>query len=155
MDLPSYTAIGLCSYWGSYGDYDQLWSPCWQLQCTIIQGANYMATRTMLAILVYVFWWVFPDVGEKIGSHVLGRTINKLNRAFFDRVADEMPPDIDMFSLGVKLPLQMSECNSGLVIWVKNDQVFEWSKDFTKKALKPNKFLGCVHRSYVFCFGCW
>ena len=55
-------------------------------------------------------------LGEKIGSHVLGRTINKLDRALFDRVADEMPMDIDMFSSGVKLPLQMSKHNSRLVI---------------------------------------
>ena len=94
-------------------------------------------------------------LGEKIGSHVLGSTINKLYRALFDRVVDEMPTEIDMFSSGMKLPLRMSEHNSGLVIWVKNDQVFEWLKDFTKKSPKPNKFLGCVCSSYIFCFGYW
>ena len=56
------------------------------------------------------------QLGEKIGSHVLSRTLNKLNRAFFNRVVDEVPPDVNMFSSGVKLPLQMSKHNSRLVI---------------------------------------
>jgi hypothetical protein len=37
-------------------------------------------------------------LGETVGGHVLGRTINKLDRAIFDRVADEMPLDVDMFN---------------------------------------------------------
>jgi hypothetical protein len=44
-------------------------------------------------------------LGEKVCGHVLGRTINKLDRAIFDRVADEMSPDVDMLSLGMELPL--------------------------------------------------
>ena len=55
-------------------------------------------------------------LGEKIGSHVLSRTINQLNRAFFNGIVDEMPLDINVFGSGMKLPLQMSEHNSGLVI---------------------------------------
>jgi hypothetical protein len=93
-------------------------------------------------------------LGEKVGGHVLGRTINKLDRAIFDRVADEMPPDVDMLSSGMELPLRMSERDSGLIIRVKNNGVFEWSKDFAKKAPKPDKFLSCVGSSYVFGFGC-
>ena len=114
--------------------------------------SNWKKSKRVSKVLGLGTWeWL----GEKISSHVLSRTINKLNRAIFDGIADEMPPDIDVFSLGMKLPLQMSECDSGLVIWVKNNRVFEWSKDFTKKAPEPNKFLSCVCGSYIFCFGCW
>jgi len=90
---------------------------------------------------------------EKVGSHVLGRTVDKLNRAIFDRVADEMPPYVNMFCSGMELPLRMGERNSGLVVQVKNDEVFEWSKDFAKKAPEPDKFLGGVRGSDIFCFG--
>jgi hypothetical protein len=44
-------------------------------------------------------------LGEKVGGHVLGRTINKLDRAIFDQVADEMSLDVNMFSSGMELPL--------------------------------------------------
>src|SRR5882762_10847320 len=46
---------------------------------------------------------------EKVGSHVLGRTVDKLNRAIFDRVADEMPLYVNMFCSGMELPLRMGE----------------------------------------------
>jgi hypothetical protein len=42
---------------------------------------------------------------EEIGGHVLGRTINELDRAFFDRAVNRVPPNIDMFGSGVKLPV--------------------------------------------------
>ena len=44
-------------------------------------------------------------LSEEIGGHVFGRTINELDRAFFDRVANKMPQNIDMFGSGVKLPV--------------------------------------------------
>ena len=44
-------------------------------------------------------------LSEEIGSHVLSRTINKLDRAFFDRVVNKVPPNINMFGLGVKFPV--------------------------------------------------
>ena len=55
-------------------------------------------------------------LSQKVGGHVLGRTIYELDRAIFDRIADEVPPNIDMFRSGVKLPLRMSKCDGGLVI---------------------------------------
>ena len=58
----------------------------------------------------------WEQLGEKISGHVLSRTINKLDRAFFNIIVDEMPLDVNVFSSGLKLPLRMSERNSGLVI---------------------------------------
>ena len=62
---------------------------------------------------------------EKVSSHVLSRAINKFDRAVFNRIADEMPPNVNIFCAGMKLPFQVGKCNCGLIIQVKNDGVFE------------------------------
>ena len=77
-------------------------------------------------------------LSQKVGGHVLGRTIYELDRAIFDRIADEVPPNVDMFHSGVKLPLRMSKCDSGLTVRIKGNGVLEWSKDFAQKAPEPN-----------------
>jgi hypothetical protein len=89
---------------------------------------------------------------KKVGGHVLSWTIYELDRAIFNRVADEMPPNVDVFSSGMELPLRMSECDGGLVIRVKNDGVFEWSEHFAKKAPEPDKFFGGMGCGDVLCF---
>ena len=91
-------------------------------------------------------------LSEEICSHVLSWTINELNRAFFDRVVDEMPRDIDMLGSGMKLPIWMSKGNSGLVIWVEGDWVLEWLEYFFKKMSKPNEFLGGMCSGDIFRF---
>ena len=89
-------------------------------------------------------------------SHVqliqkLQQTIYELNGAIFDQVANEMPPDIDMFCLGMELPLWVCKCDGGLIIWVESEGIFKQLKDFTKKMLEPNEFLSSVYSSDVFC----
>ena len=53
--------------------------------------------------------------------------------AIFNRVVDEVPSNIDVFCSGMELPLQMSECDSGLVIQIKNKGAFKWLEDFLRK----------------------
>ena len=88
---------------------------------------------------------------KKVSGHVLSRTIYKLNGAIFNWVANEMPLNINVFCLGMEVPLRMSKCNGRLVIQVKNDGVFEWTKYFAKSP-EPNKFFGSMGCGDVLCF---
>jgi hypothetical protein len=80
----------------------------------------------------------WKQFSQKVGGHVLSRTIYKLDRAIFDQVVDKMPLNVDIFCSGVKLPLRMSKCDGALTVRIKSNGVFKWLKDFAQKALEPN-----------------
>ena len=95
------------------------------------------------------------QLSEKVSGYVLSRTIYELNRASCNQVADKMPLNINMFCSGMKLPMTMSKLNGGLTVWIKSNGVFKWLKDFAKKVLEPNQFLGSMHCSNGFIFSSW
>ena len=63
----------------------------------------------------------WKQLSQKVSGHVLSKTIYELDRAIFNHVADEVPPNIDMFCSGMKLPLRMSKCDGRLTVRIKNN----------------------------------
>ena len=111
--------------------------------------SNWEKSKQVCKMLCFGAW---KRLSQKVGSHVLGRTIYELDRAIFNQVVDKMPPNVNMFCSGMKLPLRMSKCDGGRTVRIKSNGVFEWSKDFTQKAPEPNQFLGGMHGSDIFSF---
>ena len=94
-------------------------------------------------------------LSKEVSSHIFSCTINKLNRAIFDWVENEMPPYVDLFWLGMELPLQVSGSDCGLIILIESNWMFEWSKDFFRKALEPDELLGGMSNRNIFRLSGW
>ena len=60
---------------------------------------------------------------ERVSNHVIGRAVNKSNRAVFNDVLDEMEVDVDVLGMCMVLMI-LCECDGGLV--VRKEQKRGW-----------------------------
>lgn len=71
-------------------------------------------------------------LGQGVGNHVIGRTVDEAERAVLDDLTDEMIPYVDMLRARVILVV-LSERNCGLIVAEQNCGGVERREDLTNK----------------------
>ncbi len=79
-------------------------------------------------------------LGEGVGGHLVGGTVDELDGAGFDSVANKMISNVDMFGAGVKMSVA-GERNGRLTVGENGGGLVERREKFAHQATKPNSFL--------------
>ena len=86
---------------------------------------------------------------EDVGCHLLGRTINQLDRASLDDVTNEMIMDINVLCAGMVMSI-FRECNGRLTVTEQCGWLLVWPENLRNELMKLYCFLCSMCSSDIF-----
>ena len=85
---------------------------------------------------------------ECVSNHVIGRAVNKLNRAIFDDVFNEVKVDVNVFGASMVLVI-FGEGHGRLIVRKKGGRVEFAREDLCEEGTKPKCFRCCMSNSNI------